>query len=64
MWSEGGWTGPDYSLVYALSDSPFGPFERVGKYCSKTLLLLQAPGIIPLFMMERANGLLNTIVVL
>ena len=31
MWSEGGWTGPDYSVAYAMSDSPFGPFERVGK---------------------------------
>jgi len=31
MWSEGGWGGPDYSVAYAISDSPFGPFERVGK---------------------------------
>jgi beta-xylosidase len=31
MWSEGGWTGPDYSVAYAMSDSPFGPFERIGK---------------------------------
>ncbi len=31
MWSEGGWTGPDYSVAYAIGDSPFGPFERVGK---------------------------------
>lgn len=31
MWSEGGWTGPDYSVAYAVSQSPFGPFERVGK---------------------------------
>lgn len=31
MWSEGGWTGPDYSVAYAISQSPFGPFERVGK---------------------------------
>lgn len=30
MWSEGGWTGPDYSVAYAMSDSPLGPFERVG----------------------------------
>lgn len=30
MWSEGGWTGPDYSVAYAISDSPFGPFDRVG----------------------------------
>jgi beta-xylosidase len=31
MWSEGGWTGPDYSVAYAVSDSPFGPFKRAGK---------------------------------
>ena len=31
MWSEGGWTGPDYSVAYGIADSPFGPFERVGK---------------------------------
>lgn len=31
MWSEGGWTGPDYSVAYAIADSPFGPFERIGK---------------------------------
>lgn len=31
MWSEGGWGGPDYSVAYAFSDSPFGPFNRVGK---------------------------------
>lgn len=30
MWSEGGWTGPDYRVAYAISDSPFGPFERIG----------------------------------
>jgi beta-xylosidase len=31
MWSEGGWTGPNYAVAYAVGDSPFGPFERVGK---------------------------------
>ena len=31
MWSEGSWTGPDYSVAYAISDSPFGPFKRIGK---------------------------------
>jgi beta-xylosidase len=31
MWSEGGWTGPDYSVAYAVGDTPFGPFKRVGK---------------------------------
>ncbi len=35
MWSEGGWTGPNYAVAYAVAyaigTSPFGPFERVGK---------------------------------
>jgi beta-xylosidase len=31
MWSEGGWTGPDYSVAYAMADSPMGPFKRIGK---------------------------------
>ncbi|MFN8305326.1 MAG: glycoside hydrolase family 43 protein [Ferruginibacter sp.] len=39
MWSEGGWTGPDYSVAYAIGDSPFGPFNRIGK------ILQQDPAI-------------------
>jgi hypothetical protein len=31
MWSEGGWTGPDYSVAYAIAESPMGPFKRIGK---------------------------------
>lgn len=30
MWSEGAWTGPDYCVAYAISDSPLGPFKRQG----------------------------------
>lgn len=30
MWSEGNWTGPGYRVAYAISQSPFGPFERIG----------------------------------
>ena len=39
MWSEGGWTGPNYSVAYAIADSPFGPFGRVDK------ILKQDPNI-------------------
>ncbi len=39
MWSEGGWTGPDYSVAYAIGDSPFGPFKRIDK------ILKQNPAI-------------------
>lgn len=31
MWSEGGWTGPNYSVAYAIADTPLGPFKRIGK---------------------------------
>ncbi len=31
MWSEGGWGLPNYSVAYAIADSPEGPFERKGK---------------------------------
>jgi beta-xylosidase len=30
MWSEGGWTGPDYKVAYAVSDNIMGPFKRIG----------------------------------
>jgi len=39
MWSEGGWTGPYYSVAYAIADSPLGPFQRIGK------ILQQDPSI-------------------
>nr|WP_236941130.1 glycoside hydrolase family 43 protein [Flammeovirga sp. MY04] len=31
MWSEGGWMRSDYSVAYAIGDSPVGPFKKVGK---------------------------------
>ncbi len=30
MWSEGGWGEESYSVAYGISESPLGPFERVG----------------------------------
>ncbi|MBX2922909.1 MAG: glycoside hydrolase family 43 protein [Chitinophagaceae bacterium] len=39
MWSEGGWTGPDYCVAYAIADTPFGPFKRIDK------ILQQDPAI-------------------
>ena len=35
MWSEGGWTGPNYAVAYAIGTSPFGPFERAGRILSQ-----------------------------
>ncbi|MCR4374324.1 MAG: glycoside hydrolase family 43 protein [Acidobacteria bacterium] len=31
MWSEGGWTGPNYAVAYAVASSPLGPFARAGR---------------------------------
>jgi len=31
MWWEAKSTGPSYSLLYAVGDSPFGPIKRVGR---------------------------------
>ena len=39
MWSEGGWTGPNYAVAYAIADSPAGPFTRIGR------ILQQDPAI-------------------
>lgn len=35
MWSEGGWTGPNYSVAYAIASSPVGPFIREGTILQK-----------------------------
>ena len=32
MWSEGGWTGPNYKVAYAIGDSPFRSFKRLGQF--------------------------------
>lgn len=39
MWSEGGWTGPDYQVAYAVSNSINGPFKKIG------VVLKQDPAI-------------------
>lgn len=44
MWSEGGWTGPDYSVAYAIADSPMGPFKRVGKILKQDMAIATGAG--------------------
>ena len=44
MWSEGGWTGPDYSVAYATADSPLGPFKRIGKILQQDLAIATGAG--------------------
>ncbi len=44
MWSEGGWTGPDYSVAYAIGDSPKGPFKRIGKILQQDMRVATGAG--------------------
>ncbi len=44
MWSEGGWTGPDYSVAYAIADSPLGPFKRIGKILQQDMKIATGAG--------------------
>ena len=44
MWSEGGWTGPDYKVAYAIGSSPFGPFERIGTVLQQDTLFATGSG--------------------
>ena len=52
MWSEGGWTGPDYRVAYAVSDNPLGPFVRKGVMHRN--LFVCAPRVLDGFL--RFNG--------
>lgn len=44
MWSEGGWTGPNYAVAYAVGNSPFGPFERVGRILEQDSTVARGAG--------------------
>jgi beta-xylosidase len=44
MWSEGGWTGPDYRVAYAMSGSPFGPFKRAGTILQQDARIAKGAG--------------------
>ena len=56
MWSEGGWTGPHYSVAYAIADSPMGPFKRIAKILQQDPAVATGAGhhsVIPLQGSER-----------
>jgi beta-xylosidase len=55
MWSEGGWTGPDYSVAYAMADSPFGPFDRVGKILQQDSTIATGAGHHSIIPVEEKN---------
>lgn len=44
MWSEGNWTGPNYSVAYAIGDSPLGPFKRIGKILQQDSTIARGAG--------------------
>jgi beta-xylosidase len=55
MWSEGGWTGPNYAVAYAIGSSPFGPFERVGKILQQDPLVATGAGHHSVFQSPRSG---------
>lgn len=44
MWSDGEWTGPDYSVSYAMSSSPIGPFKNMGKILQQDATIARGAG--------------------
>lgn len=56
MWSEGGWTGPDYSVAYAVADSPLGPLTRVGKVLQQDPAVATGAGHHSVFSLPDADG--------
>jgi beta-xylosidase len=44
MWSEGGWTGPNYRVAYAIGDTPFGPFKRIDVVLKQDLSIATGSG--------------------
>lgn len=50
MWSEGDWTGPDYSVSYAMAESPVGPFNKIAKILEQDSAVAKGSG---------HNGLFN-----
>ena len=44
MWSEGGWTGPDYSVAYATGPTALGPFTPKGKILAQDMTIARGAG--------------------
>jgi beta-xylosidase len=44
MWSEGSWGGSDYSVAYAIGNSPIGPFKRIDKILKQDSLIANGAG--------------------
>lgn len=44
MWSEGGWTGPDYRVAYAMGPGPTGPFTPKGVILKQDFSIARGAG--------------------
>lgn len=44
MWSEGDWTGSDYSVAYAMGLGPTGPFKPMGKLLAQNFRIARGAG--------------------
>ena len=44
MWSEGGWTGPDYRVAYAMGPSATGPFKPMGTILAQDFKVANGAG--------------------
>lgn len=44
MWSEGDWGNDSYKVAYAMADSPFGPFKRIGTVLEADFNIASGPG--------------------
>jgi len=44
MWSEGGWTGPDYRVAYAMGPSALGPFKPMGTILAQDMTIARGAG--------------------
>jgi beta-xylosidase len=55
MWSEGGWGGPNYSVAYAIGDSPLGPFQRIDKILQQDSTVATGAGHHSVLHVPKAN---------
>lgn len=55
MWSEGGWTGPNYHVAYAIADSLTGPYKRIGTVLQQDPEIATGAGHHSLFNIPRTD---------
>lgn len=55
MWSEGGWTGPDYCVAYAMGDTTTCPFKRIAKILTQDPKIAAGAGHHSVFQMPGTD---------